>query len=421
MNVGQLLTRLIEQSNQSKNNIIREVQIDRSSFYKILGGERRPTDYQFASLIRALQPCKEDLEELVDAYEHETAGESLYQQRCEVRRFINSLSDVPENVPSMPDALRGFIVKAMEAGVDRYDAFLPIGSRALAGLFALLNENSANAEVRTLISIEESGSESILHTLSRWFRYLRPQTMRFHAYTRWETTRGLEALPFAYYIAAGDAVLMISSDEQQFMEMHDPGVVAAFHENYERQIAAAEEIASTETGYQEILQYFSGLWMSTIANGDRVCLLSPRPCLWQCSTDEMVRRYMRHEGFVQYGQMIRSLDMREFTTRSGMQQFLDESMISEAGFRIPIDSADMQAAQARIQQNTGTRTFFINEERIHLPEEWQIFLVGHKSAVFVPYATSTYMLVCTSPAVVEPLVEWCESRCGNINNDIVRS
>lgn len=419
MSIGELLNLQMERCDKSKNAIIKEVQIDRSSFYKILGGERRPTDYQFVSLVRALQPGKEELGQLLDTYERETAGESLYRQRSQVRTFINSLSDPLEGVPSMPDALHQFITEAIQDGVDHYCTFLPIGSRSLACLFALLNTNKVGAEIRSLVSIAESVDESILHALARWFRYLRPQTMRFHAYTLWETTRGLEALPFPYYIIAGETVLMISHDESQFVETRDPQIVAAFRENYERQIAAAEEIASTETAYKEILQFFTGLWRNALADRDEIYLLSPRPCLWLCSTDEMVRKYMQSEAFVQYGQMIRSLNMHECTTMSGMQRFLDECAISEAGFHIPVDPADMEATHQHILQNAGTRTFLLNEDRIHLPEEWQMFLIGHKMAVFVPYATSAYLLTCTSPAVVEPLTEWCESRCGSINNDVL--
>lgn len=420
MQLGELLGALIQQGDKSKNNIIKEIGIDRSSFYKILSGERRATDYQFVSLVRALRPGREDLEQLLDAYEREQAGESLYQQRNDVRGFINSLSDTPEEEPSMPDALRRYIMDAIQAGTDSYSAFLPIGSKSLAGLFALLNGDKVGAQVRVLFSIEEAADENenrdLMHALSRWFRYLRPQTMRFHAYTIWETTRGLEALPFPYYIMTGESILMISADGARFIEVRDPQMVTSYQENYEQQIARAEEIANTESGYEPILQFFAGLWQTS--GEDAIYLLSPRPCLWLCSTDDMVRKYMHDEGFVQYGRLIRSLQIKEFTTESGLQQFLAESCIAEAGFHIPIAPEDLELVRARITGHKNLRTFFLDEERVHLPQDWQLFCVAHKVVVLVPYATSTYILVCTSGAVVEPLTEWCESRCKTFNNDI---
>lgn len=420
MQLGALFSALIEQSGKSKNAIIKEMQIDRSSFYKILSGERRTTDYQLVSYVRILRPRAEELRQILDAFEQEQAGESLYAQREEVRRFINGLSDAPQEVTSI-EALQQFVQREMQEEVRRYRAFLPVGSACLSELFSLLrgSQNGDEApEIYALIANEENGDVDILHELGNWFSYISCQTMRFHAYTLWETTRGLEALPFPYYIIGDQSILMISGDGTRFLETRDPNVVAAYRENYDRQIAQAEEIASTEMDYESILRFFTELWAGALDSREEVYLLSPRPCLYLCSTDDLVRKYMHDESCVQYSRMIRGLNMREFTTRSGMQRFVDELTLCEAGFRTPIDPVDMDLARSRILGHKDLIIFFLDEERIHLPQDWQIFVVAHRMVVFVPYATSSYMLRITSSAVVEPLTEWCESRRKTFNNDI---
>lgn len=421
MQLGALLGTLIAQKDKSKNNIIKEIGIDRSSFYKILKGDRRVTEDQLKRFVRAMELDKEDLERVLNAYEEEQAGEQLYVQRSAVRSFLNGLSEGTGDVSPI-EALLRFVQRETEAGTDKYRVFLPIGSRCMTELFTRLGTTGVATppEICALLANEEPRGADILQELSNWFPYLRAQTVHFHAYTLWETTRGLEALPFPYYILGEHSILLISSDEKRFIETQEPLIVEAYRENYEVQIAKGLEVASTETEFETILQFFIELWQGALESQEEVYLLTPRPCLYMCSTDEMVRKYMHKEEFVQYGQMIRELNMREFTTRSGMQRFLDECRICEAGFDTPVTIEDMEGVQQRIiRQNECGRTFFLNEERIHLPQDWQLFIIANRMAVFVPFKTSTYIMCATSSAVVEPLTEWCESRAREWNNDVL--
>lgn len=416
MQVGEMLTVLLERDDRSKNSIICEAGIDRSSFYKILKGARAATPAQLTRILDVLDVDEEERKQILDAYEREQIGEERYRQREEVRRFLNGLSTQSTQSTletSAAETLRRFVEREIHEGAGHVLVFLPVGSRCMTQLFTLIAQNQRGDdtyEICALLANEESRDVRILRELSGWFPYLSAQTVQFHAYTMWETTRGLEALPFPYYILGEHSVLLIDGDETQLIEMQQSYIVQAYLENCMIQMTWAEEIASTETGYEPILQFFMSLWQEALEHQDEVYLLTPRPCLWLCSTDEMVRKYMHDEGFVRYGQVIRSLNMREFTTRSGMQQFLDESRLSEAGFDIPIAPEDMKVVQNRIQQNTNDRTFFLNEERIHLPQDWQVVVVANKIAVFVPYQTSAYMMCVRSSAVVAPLSEWCESR-----------
>lgn len=424
MQVGEMLTVLLERDDRSKNSIICEAGIDRSSFYKILKGTRAATPAQLTRILDVLDVDEEERKQILDAYEREQIGEERYRQREEVRRFLNGLSTQSTQSTletSAAETLRRFVEREIHEGAGHVLVFLPVGSRCMTQLFTLIAQNQRGDdtyEICALLANEESRDVRVLRELSGWFPYLSAQTVQFHAYTMWETTRGLEALPFPYYILGEHSVLLIDGDETQLIEMQQSYIVQAYRENCMIQMMWAEEIASTETGYEPILQFFMSLWQEALEHHDEVYLLTPRPCLWLCSTDEMVRKYMHDEEFVRYGQVIRSLNMREFTTHSGMQQFLDESRLSEAGFDIPIAPEDMKVVQNRIQLNTNDRTFFLNEERIHLPQDWQVVVVANKIAVFVPYQTSTYMMCVRSSAVVAPLSEWCETRVRERNNDI---
>lgn len=274
MYVAEQLRVVLEQSGLSNNAVIRATGIDRSSFYKILGGERRPTPEQITHILNAVRPEDGLRQQVMDAYERDRAGETVYHARQVVRRYINSLSDTEAlRVGAAPDAaLCDLVHESTAAGVAAYDVYLPVGSRCMTALFSLLSGDAveyaddAAIEIRAIIDNEESAdggvSEDVFLELARWYAYLSHESIRFHAYTTRGETHGRTVLPYPYYILAGETLLLISRDELSYIAVQDPRLVAAYRENHAAQCAARQEIANTETGYAAILQFFIDLWRS---------------------------------------------------------------------------------------------------------------------------------------------------------------
>ena len=76
---SEALLDIISRSNISKNELIRECDIDRSSFFKILNGTRIPTAKQFAQICCKLKLSPADEKKLRTAYSKITLGERKVQ------------------------------------------------------------------------------------------------------------------------------------------------------------------------------------------------------------------------------------------------------------------------------------------------------------------------------------------------------
>lgn len=424
MHVREQLGRLIEESDQSKNTIIREVGIDRSTFYKILSGERRPTPEQLQGILDAVHADKNDRERVIDTYERELAGQELYELRAAVREFLHGLSLKPQ-AESPAEAMHTFVQRTREMGTDRYLAYLPVGSKCLTQLFALLGGNGEEdtfPEICVLTAREEGQEYGglTLQGFGHWFRHLSQHAVRFRAYSLPQMTSGLvDTVAFPYYILGEGTILLMSGDETQLLVSENPQVVAAFQGNYERLIAQSEEVACTVTGLREIMEFYTGLCATL---GDSVWyLIGARPCLVMCATEDMVRRYMHDEYYVQYKRGLCALPIYDLTYRSGVDRLRQIRQIEELGLGIPVSEEDCEEVCRIILERAGKDYLFLNEERIQISDEWELDVVSHKAAVIQSYHNADYLLVCKSSEIVEPLTEWCESRHLMLTNDIVRS
>ena len=78
MSFHSLLNSIIDSQSVTKNSLINETGIDRSSFYQILSGKRIPTKDQITSIIRQLDISAADEMALYDAFYLERLGEVNY-------------------------------------------------------------------------------------------------------------------------------------------------------------------------------------------------------------------------------------------------------------------------------------------------------------------------------------------------------
>ena len=90
------LSDIILRSNISKNQLVRESDIDRSSFFKILNGTRMPTADQFNRICRKLQLSPSDEKRLRKAYSKMTLGEKKVRLRDQLTDLLWMLEDADE-------------------------------------------------------------------------------------------------------------------------------------------------------------------------------------------------------------------------------------------------------------------------------------------------------------------------------------
>lgn len=86
------LSQAIKLSGKSKNQIIEESKINRSSFFQFLNGKRMPTKEHLAAILAALQLTPGEEEQLRKLYEIAEIGENIYESRVGCAECLNDLA-----------------------------------------------------------------------------------------------------------------------------------------------------------------------------------------------------------------------------------------------------------------------------------------------------------------------------------------
>ena len=90
------LSQSIKLSGKSKNQIIDESKINRSSFFKFLNGKRTPTKEHLSAILAALQLPPGEEEQLRKLYEIAEIGESIYESRTGCAECLDDLALLTE-------------------------------------------------------------------------------------------------------------------------------------------------------------------------------------------------------------------------------------------------------------------------------------------------------------------------------------
>ena len=86
------LSQAIKLSGKSKNQIIEESKINRSSFFQFLNGKRIPTKEHLAAILAALQLTPGEEEQLRKLYEIAEIGENIYESRVGCAECLDDLA-----------------------------------------------------------------------------------------------------------------------------------------------------------------------------------------------------------------------------------------------------------------------------------------------------------------------------------------
>ena len=133
MSVGSMLSDLLSQASESKNYVIRETGIDRSTFYQILRGNRIATEDQIERICEYIHPDAATYDKLIDCYEEERVDAKTYQNRQHVKQFFNSLSEEETAGRHTREGqqIAAFLERETAAGAERFRLFLPSISRSI--------------------------------------------------------------------------------------------------------------------------------------------------------------------------------------------------------------------------------------------------------------------------------------------------
>lgn len=426
MCIADMLAHEFDAAQISKNDVIRKTGIDRSTFYQILGNRRMATPVQFLKILNVLQPDAADRARLLRQYERERVGEEKFAKYEKVRSFLHRLSEGADDVgggsgstTSCPELIASLIRHALQKeGRIRLRLLLPTELFFSLGIESALEENTQSGRtvyVEQLLSDWDGSSDadSMIMGFADYLKLLKRNTdFTVNAWMTDEVLFHPEGTPFPFYIIADDAMVMFDHTGKKCIQVQDPVQIREFTEHFDRLLQHARPVVKMNLDMTEVFAYLTDVMRESEG---KMYLFSDTPCIWLSTTLEMDRKYIDYEDALAYGELLRSLDVVEFTSKERISRLFARRRISESGVDIAMRKEDIPVLHASVRDRIGKNLFLINEEVQPLPEGYIIFVTADGKMIIAPFRDSRLQVYVENWDFAANLYEWFATRISTVN------
>lgn len=426
MCIADMLAHEFDAAQISKNDVIRKTGIDRSTFCQILGNRRMATPVQFLKILNVLQPDAADRARLLRQYERERVGEEKFAKYEKVRSFLHRLSEGADDVgggsgstTSCPELIASLIRHALQKeGRIRLRLLLPTELFFSLGIESALEENTQSGRtvyVEQLLSDWDGSSDadSMIMGFADYLKLLKRNTdFTENAWMTDEVLFHPEGTPFPFYIIADDAMVMFDHTGKKCIQVQDPVQIREFTEHFDRLLQHARPVVKMNLDMTEVFAYLTDVMRESEG---KMYLFSDTPCIWLSTTLEMDRKYIDYEDALAYGELLRSLDVVEFTSKERISRLFARRRISESGVDIAMRKEDIPVLHASVRDRIGKNLFLINEEVQPLPEGYIIFVTADGKKIIAPFRDSRLQVYVENWDFAANLYEWFATRISTVN------
>lgn len=147
----------------------------------------------------------------------------------------------------------------------------------------------------------------------------------------------------------------------------------------------------------------------------QIFLISDTPCVWLSTTREQESSYINFEEGLAYGDLLRSLNIIEFTSRERISRLFSRRRISEGGVNIEIRKEDIPVLRAAVRTRIGGNLFLLNEDVQPLPMGYVIFVAGDGRMIFGPYQENGFQVYVQNWDFGRELYDWFATRISTVN------
>ncbi len=426
MSVSEVLAKEMERKGISKNAMIREIGIDRSTFYKIMNSTRAATTEQLERILKCLEADASLRLKVFAEYEKDREDERVYRSRASVKSFLNQLSDkdgFARQGESCPAAIAEAIHHAASEGNGKLSIFLPGTLMIQSGIYGrLIREKKERLlAVEYLSTAVETQDETttLMDNIAVCLNSMGQKNLALHEYCLTNSRVPARGIPYPFYLITDDRLLLISVDAQNVLPVTDPVQIRAYETYFQDRLQEAKPLISVNGDNTEMFRRMSETFLEARNRGLRIYFITPTPCIMLTVTKEQLARYREDPGLLSYWELLHSVDCMEFTNTTGITALLQKRMIEESGFRIPIQDADIPILQKNLEERIGRNLFRFNDASIHMSEYWEIMVCGREKVVFSPFYEGGFAAPVENGRVASALADWCESRMQVINGDLL--
>lgn len=452
MSFHSLLNSIIDSQSVTKNSLINETGIDRSSFYQILSGKRIPTKDQITSIIRQLDISAADEMALYDAFYLERLGETNYHylkftEKClrvigspyidtnasnnqtpsRSQELQNKLPDNPIDTDQSKAAtgtilyhstdeiicgLTKFLIHASKKENNHLQVSLPFDLSSRIKLFSNIHSlitsgKFQNATISQILHFQTKNSDDITEKLDGFATLLEsiltkePNiTYNIYYYSNEQKVSKNSGVLFPFYIITDDASLLLNADANKGCLLTDPSLIGLMREEFASVFDHAKPFLSSFS-QRELPQF-----QARSIPAEEVIFIQKHPGACLMVTDDLVDKYVPNEfkeTLKQHFHFMQQMNASEGITLDGIREFARNHVISESGFYVEADTPDIINALEQLKAWLDRNLFVLDTEKIPVSDNWAFLLYTDQYALLVPNKELDFIICVSDPDIIQAL------------------
>lgn len=452
MSFHSLLNSIIDSQSVTKNSLINETGIDRSSFYQILSGKRIPTKDQITSIIRQLDISAADEMALYDAFYLERLGETNYHylkftEKCLrvigspyidanasnnqtpscSQELQNKLPDNPIDTDQSQAAtgtilyhstdeiicgLTKFLIHASKKENNHLQVSLPFDLSSRIKLFSNIHSlitsgKFQNATISQILHFQTKNPNDITEKLDGFATLLESIltkgtniTYNIYYYSNEQKVSKNSGVLFPFYIITDDASLLLNADANKGCLLTDPSLIGLMREEFASVFDHAKPFLSSFS-QKELPQF-----QARSIPAEEVIFIQKHPGACLMVTDDLVEKYVPEEfkeTLKQHFHFMQQMNASEGITLDGIREFARNHVISESGFYVEANTSDIINALEQLEARLDRNLFVLDTEKIPVSDNWAFLLYPDQYALLVPNKELDFIICVSDPEIIHAL------------------
>lgn len=452
MSFHSLLNSIIDSQSVTKNSLINETGIDRSSFYQILSGKRIPTKDQITNIIRQLDISAADEMALYDAFYLERLGETNYHylkftEKCLrvigspyidanasnnqtpscSQELQNKLSDNPIDTDQSQAAagtilyhstdeiicgLTKFLIHASKKENNHLQVSLPFDLSSRIKLFSNIHSlitsgKFQNATISQILHFQTKNPNDITEKLDGFATLLESIltkgtniTYNIYYYSNEQKVSKNSGVLFPFYIITDDASLLLNADANKGCLLTDPSLIGFMRKEFDSVFDHAKPFLSSFS-QKELPQF-----QARSIPAEEVIFIQKHPGACLMVTDDLVDKYVPEEfteTLKQHFHFMQQMNASEGITLDGIREFARNHVISESGFYVEADTPDIINALEQLKARLDRNLFVLDTEKIPVSDNWAFLLYTDQYALLVPNKELDFIICVSDPDIIQAL------------------
>ena len=443
MRYADLLNEFIEKRAVSKNTIINNTSIDRSSFFKILNGKRFATEEQHNSILKQLDLTEKEKSELDELYEREKYGEKVWLERELIRNAINTIYKAKESDDYIQldaryrktDSIKkkcfsgeevGEIIKqlvskeVLSSKKNTISIFAPLGFLQKINFYFYLellssSKDCEHIDIRQIIEYpigQRMINEKNLTIYDSFLKFLLTNRFNYTAgiYYVEECVDDSIGSLLPYYILFSDSVLMLSSSGEKAILAEDKAAIDMLNGLFEEAYTKARPLVSSfdsKEKYVELIGRYP----------DKKLYIAERnPGVSFMYSEELLNKYIPpelQEWVTSHCKAFIDREYTEYISVDGLKEFASTGKINEAGFQLAGKKEDVERIIELMKTRLHKNLEVLNEDVFPLSMDWAINVIENEFVILVPYLSTSRIIFISEKNIAHAFTDYFENLGNN--------